>query len=66
MTLREFGAALSVSHTMVANWEAGVSEPDSARIAAWIVDERPWVQVMGLRLFASQYHALIRNVLVPA
>jgi len=66
MTLREFGAALSVSHTMVNLWETGVSEPDSARIAAWISDDRPWVQVLGLRLFARQYHALIRNVLVPA
>lgn len=66
MTLREFGAALSVSHTIVGAWEAGTGEPDRARIAAWIADERAWVQVLGLRLFARQYHALIRNVLVPA
>lgn len=66
MTLRDFGAALSVSHTMVANWEDGTSEPDRSRIAAWIVDERPWVQTLGLRMFGAQYRALIQNVLVPA
>lgn len=66
MTLRDFGAALSVSHTMVATWEAGESTPDRTRIAAWIQDERPWVQSLGLRLFALQYRALIQNVLVPA
>lgn len=66
MTLREFGAALGVSHTMVATWEGGESEPDRKRISEWISDERSWVQMLGLRLFARQYHALIRNVLVPA
>lgn len=66
MTLRDFGAALSVSHTMVANWEEGVSAPDRARIAAWITDEREWVHLLGLRLFGVQYRALIQNVLVPA
>lgn len=66
MTLRDFGAALGVSHTMVLAWETGASEPDRARVAAWIADEREWVQVLGLRLFARQYHALIHNVLVPA
>lgn len=66
MTLRDFGAALSVSHTMVVLWEAGTSEPDRARIAAWITDEREWVHLLGLRLFGVQYRALIQNVLVPA
>ncbi len=66
MTLRDFGAALSVSHTMVANWEDGTSEPDRARVAAWITDDRPWVRVLGLQIFGQQYRALIQNVLVPA
>lgn len=66
MALRDFGAALGVSHTMVAMWEAGESVPDRARIAEWIADERPWVQTLGLRLFGIQYRALIQNVLVPA
>ena len=66
MTLRDFGAALSVSHAMVALWESGENTPDRARIAAWITDERPWVRSLGLHLFAQQYRALIQNVLVPA
>lgn len=66
MTMREFGAALHVSHAMVNLWESGVNEPDRERLAAWIGDEREWVHVLGLRLFARQYSALIRNVLVPA
>lgn len=66
MTLREFGAALSVSHNMVVLWEDGTNEPDRARIAAWITDEREWVHLLGLRLFGVQYSALIQNVLVPA
>ena len=66
MTLREFGAALSVSHNMVVLWEDGTNEPDRSRIAAWITDEREWVHVLGLRLFSVQYRALIQNVLVPA
>lgn len=66
MTLRDFGAALSVSHTMVANWESGISEPDRSRVAAWIVDDREWVMVLGLRMFGRQYRELIQSVLVPA
>jgi len=66
MTLRDFGAALGVSHTIVANWENGVSAPERGRIAAWIADERQWVRLLGLQIFGAQYEALIQNVLVPA
>lgn len=66
MTLREFGAALGVSHAMVDLWEKGVSVPDRSRIASWIADERQWVRLLGLQIFGAQYRALIQNVLVPA
>lgn len=66
MTMREFGAALGVSHNMVMLWEEGKNTPDRSRVAAWIADERDWVHLLGLRMFGLQYRALIQNVLVPA
>jgi len=65
MTMREFGAALGVSHNMVMLWEEGKNTPDRSRVAAWIADERDWVHMLGLRMFGLQYRALIQNVLIP-
>lgn len=64
MSLRDFGAALSISHQQVVNYEAG-QEPDKTRVAAWIESDVPWVRNLGLAIFGAQFGELIHAILVP-
>ena len=64
MTLQEFGDALSVTKSLVNQWEDGFKMPSSERVAAWVDDEREWVRHMGLDIFRIRHGVVIRSVLL--
>lgn len=68
-SLREFAAALGVSHQAVGEWESGVSSPTYERIIEWLRDERPWVHQLGAAIANIKYAELLAHttaVVVPA
>lgn len=64
MSLRDFGAALGISHQQVKNYEAG-QIPDGEHLATWLESNTPWVQHLGQQIFCHKYGALVQAVLRP-
>lgn len=62
MTLRDFSAALGVSHNAVAMWETAEREISTDRLQAWLNDSRDWVRLLGVKLFALKYGPMLANV----
>lgn len=59
LSLREFAEPLGVSHNTVSQWERGVAEPDTARLAAWFNDERAWLRELSTEVFVARYRATL-------
>lgn len=59
MTMREFGAALEVSHNMIAVYEGGANTPTDERLMAWLNDPREWVWKMALDIYLIKNTPLI-------
>lgn len=65
LSLREFGAALGISHTQVKQIEDGHDLPTRRNMADWIASDEAWVRVLGLELFGAQFAPVIDGVLTP-
>lgn len=59
LSLREFAEPLGVSHNSVNQWERGVAEPDTTRLAAWFNDEREWLRDLSTEIFVARYRATL-------
>lgn len=59
LSLRDFAEPLGVSHNTVSQWERGVAEPDTARVASWFNDPREWLRELSTEIFVARYRATL-------
>lgn len=52
MTMRDFAAALGVSHNAVALWERGETEVSFERMVEWAGSQVEWIRQLGAQLNA--------------
>lgn len=59
LSLRDFAALFDVSHATISQWEHGIAEPDTLRLAQWFNGDREWVREMATEIFVARYRALL-------
>ena len=59
LSLRDFAEQLNVSHNTVSQWERGVAEPDTKRLAEWFNDERDWLRDLSIEIYVARYRATL-------
>ena len=60
--MREFGAALGVSHNAVAQWENGIASPADALVASWCESPEAWIRRLGAAIASTRAQSLMASI----